>query len=284
MILTEKVDDALIIHHELGSEGYINSKCRISRGRSSIKGKYSYPSHRILLMGTVQKDETSSISAPSPVPTLIQMRHSLAQPIFAAFLAGGVAGAVSRTVVSPLERLKILFQVQSVGREEYKLSVGKGLMKMWKEEGWRGFMRGNGTNCVRIVPYSAVQFGSYNFYKRVSSDTFQCFVSKIFPHDRVLRVYARLSSTSLVLDSRSIKEINADLEGPLVCRSITWGRFISPKASGMWWSRWHYLCSVHIPVGYRTNSTIDPICVFRRTRRGIKKEVTRNVGNHDGNV
>lgn len=30
-------------------------------------------------------------------------------------------------------------------------------------------MAGNGTNCVRIVPYSAVQFGSYNFYKRVST-------------------------------------------------------------------------------------------------------------------
>lgn len=28
-------------------------------------------------------------------------------------------------------------------------------------------MRGNGTNCIRIVPYSAVQFGSYNLYKRV---------------------------------------------------------------------------------------------------------------------
>jgi hypothetical protein len=77
-----------------------------------------------------------------------------------------VAGAVSRTVVSPLERLKILFQIQSVGREEYKLSVGKGLAKMWRDEGWRGFMRGNGTNCIRIVPYSAVQFGSYNFYKK----------------------------------------------------------------------------------------------------------------------
>lgn len=100
-------------------------------------------------------------------PKTLRLRESIAQPVMAAFCAGGVAGAVSRTVVSPLERLKILYQVQSVGREEYKLSVGKGLMKMWKEEGWRGFMRGNGTNCIRIVPYSAVQFGSYNFYKRV---------------------------------------------------------------------------------------------------------------------
>lgn len=92
----------------------------------------------------------------------------VSQPIVAAFCAGGVAGAVSRTVVSPLERLKILMQVQSAGREAYKLSIGQALGKMWKEEGWRGFMRGNGTNCIRIVPYSAVQFSSYNFYKRVS--------------------------------------------------------------------------------------------------------------------
>lgn len=97
------------------------------------------------------------------------MRATVSQPVMAAFCAGGVAGAVSRTVVSPLERLKILFQIQSAGREEYKLSVGKALRKIWVEEGWRGFMRGNGTNCIRIVPYSAVQFGSYNFYKRVGS-------------------------------------------------------------------------------------------------------------------
>jgi solute carrier family 25 phosphate transporter 23/24/25/41 len=98
---------------------------------------------------------------------MARFQEIISQPVIAAFCAGGIAGAVSRTVVSPLERLKILFQVQSAGREAYKLSVGQGLMKMWKDEGWRGFMRGNGTNCIRIVPYSAVQFGSYNFYKRV---------------------------------------------------------------------------------------------------------------------
>lgn len=112
-------------------------------------------------------DPSPPIPPPSPAP-LDQARQIISQPFTAAFCAGGVAGAVSRTVVSPLERLKILFQIQSAGRDEYKLSVGKALKKMWREEGWRGFMRGNGTNCVRIVPYSAVQFGSYNFYKRVS--------------------------------------------------------------------------------------------------------------------
>jgi Mitochondrial carrier protein len=97
----------------------------------------------------------------------VQVKRNVSQPFTAAFMAGGVAGAVSRTVVSPLERLKILYQVQSVGRSEYQMSIYNALKKMWMEEGWRGFMRGNGTNCVRIIPYSAVQFGSYNIYKRV---------------------------------------------------------------------------------------------------------------------
>lgn len=98
---------------------------------------------------------------------LVRTKKTLAEPVVAAFMAGGVAGAVSRTIVSPLERLKILLQIQSVGRTEYRLSIWKALVKMGREEGWRGFMRGNGTNCVRIIPYSAVQFGSYNFYKQV---------------------------------------------------------------------------------------------------------------------
>lgn len=107
-------------------------------------------------------------------------RKSLSEPVTAAFIAGGVAGAVSRTIVSPLERLKILLQIQSVGREEYKLSIWRALVKIGREEGWRGFMRGNGTNCIRIIPYSAVQFGSYSFYKKVGNAfllpllSFQC--------------------------------------------------------------------------------------------------------------
>ena len=102
----------------------------------------------------------------SPPDVASKLRDFISTPFTAAFCAGGVAGAVSRTVVSPLERLKILYQVQGVGRNEYKMSVGKALAKMWRDEGWRGFMRGNGTNCIRIVPYSAVQFGSFNLYKR----------------------------------------------------------------------------------------------------------------------
>ena len=108
-----------------------------------------------------------SAQPPAIVPTH-SVRIWFSQAVVASFVAGGVAGAVSRTVVSPLERLKILLQVQSSGHTEYKMSTPKALAKIWNEEGVKGLMAGNGTNCVRIVPYSAVQFGSYNLYRPVS--------------------------------------------------------------------------------------------------------------------
>lgn len=39
------------------------------------------------------------------------------------------------------------------------------LAKMWREEGFKGYMRGNGINCLRIAPYSAVQFSTYELIK-----------------------------------------------------------------------------------------------------------------------
>ncbi|KAF8504009.1 mitochondrial carrier [Gautieria morchelliformis] len=83
------------------------------------------------------------------------------------FIAGGIAGAASRTVVSPLERLKIIQQVQPrTGDRQYR-GVWKSLVRMWREEGFKGFMRGNGINCLRIVPYSAVQFTTYEQLKKL---------------------------------------------------------------------------------------------------------------------
>jgi len=83
------------------------------------------------------------------------------------FVAGGCAGAASRTVVSPLERLKIIQQVQPRGSESQYKGVWRSLLRMWQEEGFKGFMRGNGINCLRIVPYSAVQFTTYEQLKKV---------------------------------------------------------------------------------------------------------------------
>ncbi|KAF6172996.1 hypothetical protein GIB67_006372 [Kingdonia uniflora] len=75
-------------------------------------------------------------------------------------VAGGVAGGVSRTAVAPLERLKILLQVQNPHNIKYSGTI-QGLKYIWSTEGFRGLFKGNGTNCARIVPNSAVKFFSY---------------------------------------------------------------------------------------------------------------------------
>ncbi|KAK3137875.1 hypothetical protein QOZ80_5AG0361580 [Eleusine coracana subsp. coracana] len=80
--------------------------------------------------------------------------------IFKSLVAGGVAGGVSRTAVAPLERLKILLQVQNPHSIKYNGTV-QGLQYIWRTEGLRGLFKGNGTNCARIVPNSAVKFFSY---------------------------------------------------------------------------------------------------------------------------
>ncbi|KAF5328848.1 hypothetical protein D9619_011702 [Psilocybe cf. subviscida] len=98
-----------------------------------------------------------------------QSRRSLSfitPEIASYFVAGGCAGAASRTVVSPLERLKIIQQVQPQGSSAQYRGVWRSLARMWTEEGFKGFMRGNGINCLRIVPYSAVQFTTYEQLKK----------------------------------------------------------------------------------------------------------------------
>ena len=82
-------------------------------------------------------------------------------------VAGGVAGGMARTAVSPLDRVKILMQTQHIsnpGEEKYT-SVWQALKRIWREDGPLGYWRGNGANCLRVIPYSGTQFMSYEQYK-----------------------------------------------------------------------------------------------------------------------
>jgi solute carrier family 25 phosphate transporter 23/24/25/41 len=82
-------------------------------------------------------------------------------------LAGGIAGGISRTAVAPLERLKILMQIQ--GNQKVYSGVYQGLKHIAMTEGIAGMMRGNLTNCIRIVPNQAVKFLTYEQLSRYVS-------------------------------------------------------------------------------------------------------------------
>ncbi|KAJ1525449.1 hypothetical protein ONE63_010260 [Megalurothrips usitatus] len=78
-------------------------------------------------------------------------------------VAGGVAGAVSRTCTAPLDRLKVYLQVHGTKSTGIKTC----LQHMLREGGFWSLWRGNGINVLKIAPESAIKFMSYEQAKRV---------------------------------------------------------------------------------------------------------------------
>jgi solute carrier family 25 (mitochondrial phosphate transporter), member 23/24/25/41 len=92
------------------------------------------------------------------------------------FAAGAMAGAVARTATAPLDRIKLLFQVQAVNPQSLASYINKtspsytGLYQaasqIFREEGVRAFWKGNGVNVARVLPYSSIQLASNDAFKR----------------------------------------------------------------------------------------------------------------------
>ncbi|KAI4324468.1 hypothetical protein MLD38_029956 [Melastoma candidum] len=89
----------------------------------------------------------------------------------ALFFAGAIAGAAAKTVTAPLDRIKLLMQTHGVrfGNEGAKKAIGfvEAITMIGKDEGIKGYWKGNLPQVVRIIPYSAVQLFAYEFYKKL---------------------------------------------------------------------------------------------------------------------
>ncbi|KAK2078630.1 hypothetical protein QBZ16_003470 [Prototheca wickerhamii] len=80
----------------------------------------------------------------------------------AQFLAGGVAGAVTKTLVAPLERVCCMLMAPAEGAAPGMLAA---LRTAWLEGGVPALFRGHGATLLKIVPASAVQFAVYHGVK-----------------------------------------------------------------------------------------------------------------------
>ncbi|KAJ7372293.1 hypothetical protein OS493_019737 [Desmophyllum pertusum] len=80
-------------------------------------------------------------------------------------VAGAGAGVVSRTATAPLDRLKVLLQVQASSQN--RIGIGSGFSMMIKEGGIKSLWRGNGANVVKIAPESSIKFFAYEKAKKL---------------------------------------------------------------------------------------------------------------------
>jgi len=90
------------------------------------------------------------------------------------FLAGGISAAISKTAVAPIERVKLLLQVQHASKQITADKQYKGIMdcvvRIPKEQGFMSFWRGNLANVIRYFPTQALNFAFKDKYKKIFLD------------------------------------------------------------------------------------------------------------------
>lgn len=86
------------------------------------------------------------------------------------FMIGGVSAAVSKTAVAPIERVKLLLQVQDANKniapENRYNGIGDCFKRVVAEQGFGSLWRGNLANVVRYFPTQALNFACKDFYKK----------------------------------------------------------------------------------------------------------------------
>jgi len=87
------------------------------------------------------------------------------------FLAGGVSAAISKTCVAPIERVKLLLQVQHISKQISESQRYKGMVDCFvripKEQGVLAYWRGNTANVIRYFPTQALNFAFKDKYKQI---------------------------------------------------------------------------------------------------------------------
>eukprot|EP00171_Calliarthron_tuberculosum_P007575 IDg7575t1 len=87
-------------------------------------------------------------------------------------LAGGTAGGISKTIVAPIERVKLLLQTQDAnpliksGQIKRYTGIGNCFSRVAAEQGIGSFWRGNLANVIRYFPTQAFNFAFKDTIKK----------------------------------------------------------------------------------------------------------------------
>ncbi|XP_077471590.1 mitochondrial coenzyme A transporter SLC25A42 [Stigmatopora argus] len=131
-------------------------------------------------MGSEVQDQHAALTQGEVLPRPSTQSEGLKQTssIINSLFSGALAGAVAKTVVAPLDRTKIIFQVSSArfsAKEAYRL-----IYRTYLKDGLFSLWRGNSATMVRVIPYAAIQFCAHEQYKSLLGDYYG-FQGKVLP-------------------------------------------------------------------------------------------------------
>ena len=114
---------------------------------------------------------TSTSDAPIAVPRREKKLNKQSMDyIVRSGIAGGLAGCAAKTVVGPLDRVKILFQASNPHFAKYTGSwfgVFTAMKDINKNDGLRGLFRGHSATLLRVFPYAGIKFLAYEQIRHV---------------------------------------------------------------------------------------------------------------------
>lgn len=102
-------------------------------------------------------------SARSPTPKSKVETKSL-QYVLRSGVAGGLAGCAAKTLIAPLDRVKILFQTSNPEFRKYAgswLGFYRAIKQIQSTQGFFGLFQGHSATILRIFPYAAIKFVAY---------------------------------------------------------------------------------------------------------------------------
>jgi solute carrier family 25 (mitochondrial adenine nucleotide translocator), member 4/5/6/31 len=115
---------------------------------------------------------SSTAAAPAPVASVgtTQKRDPLTS-FMIDLAAGGVSGGISKTVVAPIERVKLILQTQDASSQIAQDKRYKGIIDVFRrvpaEQGIASLWRGNMANIIRYFPTQALNFAFKDKYKKI---------------------------------------------------------------------------------------------------------------------
>ncbi|KAG6611651.1 Mitochondrial Carrier (MC) Family [Phytophthora cinnamomi] len=123
---------------------------------ASVAGYGLRPDESLEVEQTARQDHARAADAAERKGSMLTVSKS--------FIAGGMAGIVAKSALAPLDRVKILFQVNDQRQFSFR-NAARMARDIYVHDGFHALFRGNMLNILRVIPYAGLQHSGFDFFR-----------------------------------------------------------------------------------------------------------------------